>query len=355
MPLMIAISLCMIVKNEERKLANCLDSVLDYIDEIIIADTGSTDKTKGIARRYTDKLYDYKWNNNFSEARNYAISKAHNEYILVLDGDEIIESIDMNLIERLINQKPKQIGRLLCINEYNRKGIDYKYKERVSRLFSKNYFKYEGMIHEQLEPYDNCIVETYNAPIKIIHSGYGGTLEERKNKALRNINLLKQALKKQPNDPYILYQLGKSYYMEEDYVGSCKFLGEALYCDLNPGLEYVQDMIESYGYSLLNTGQYEIALQLLNVYDEFSQSADFIFLIALVLMNNGKYQEAIDEFLKAAKKEVCKMEGVNDYLAFYNIGVIYECLGDINRAKTYYNKCGNYNLAVLRNKILLTS
>ena len=79
-------------------------------------------------------------------------------------------------------------------------------------------------------------------------------------------------------------------------------------------------MIESYGYSLLNTKQYEIAMQLLNVYDEFSGSADFIFMIALVLMNNGRFKEAINEFLKATKKKESKM-GKKDFLTILQIAI----------------------------------
>jgi tetratricopeptide (TPR) repeat protein len=153
-------------------------------------------------------------------------------------------------------------------------------------------------------------------------------------------------LQKNTEDPYILYQLGKSYYMDENYSEACNYFGQALYYDLDIHLEYVQDMVESYGYSLLNTEQYETAMQLLNVYDEFEHSADFIFLIALILMNNGKFQESIEEFLKAAKIQECKMEGVNGYLAYYNIGVLFECLGELTHAKKYYIMCGDYELAL---------
>ena len=78
---MITISLCMIVKNEERILARCLDSVKDLVDEIIIVDTGSADATKRIAAEYTDKIYDFTWIDDFSAARNFAFSKASKEYI----------------------------------------------------------------------------------------------------------------------------------------------------------------------------------------------------------------------------------------------------------------------------------
>ena len=88
---MITISLCMIVKNEEAVLKRCLDSIADLMDEIIIVDTGSTDKTKEIAAQYTDKIYDFEWIQDFSAARNYSFSKATMDYIYVADADEVVD------------------------------------------------------------------------------------------------------------------------------------------------------------------------------------------------------------------------------------------------------------------------
>ena len=89
---MISISLCMIVKNEERVLARCLDSLCELMDEIIIVDTGSTDSTIDIARKYTDKVYNFPWCDDFSAARNFSFSKATKEYIYVADADEVLDS-----------------------------------------------------------------------------------------------------------------------------------------------------------------------------------------------------------------------------------------------------------------------
>lgn len=87
---MIKISLCMIVKDEEKILARCLDSIADLMDEIIIVDTGSTDRTKEIAAGYTDKIYDFTWIDDFSAARNFSFSKATSDYIYTADADEVL-------------------------------------------------------------------------------------------------------------------------------------------------------------------------------------------------------------------------------------------------------------------------
>ena len=97
---MITVSLCMIVKNEEQILQRCLDSLAGLMDEIIIVDTGSTDATKEIAAKYTDKVYDFVWIDDFSAARNFAFSKAGMEYIYSADADEMpLINLDLSFVQ----------------------------------------------------------------------------------------------------------------------------------------------------------------------------------------------------------------------------------------------------------------
>ena len=103
------ISLCMIVKNEEDVLNNCLSTVYDLVDEIIIVDTGSTDKTKEIASKYTNKIYDFKWVDDFAKARNFSFEKATKDYILWLDADDIILEEDR---QKFKNFKPTIDGTI---------------------------------------------------------------------------------------------------------------------------------------------------------------------------------------------------------------------------------------------------
>ena len=342
------ISICMIVKDSQALLADCLRPLMSLGYELIIVDTGSTDKTKQVAKQYTNKVYDYDWQDDFSAARNYSISKASNDYVLIIDSDELVDNIDKDKLERLIKDNPDGIGRLLIKDSFTRNGEKLIARSRLGRLFPKSLYRYKGRIHEQPRPIGDLEAYFYDIPIELDHRGYDGNLEQRKKKTNRNIALLLNHLKEEGDDPYILYQLGKAYYMQEDYTAACSWFAKALYFDLDPRLEYVQDMVESYGYALINSQQYESALQLLGVYDEFAVSADFVYLMGLIYMNNAMFTEALGEFAKATDMKVYKMEGVTSYRAYYNIGVIYECLGSVDKARIFYNRCGNYEPALAR-------
>lgn len=165
---MITISLCMIVKNEERILARCLDSVADLMDEIIIVDTGSTDRTKEIASRYTDKIYDFQWIHDFSAARNFAFSKANMEYIYSADADEVLSEENRErfrilkevLLPEIEIVQMKYGNQLQFGTVYN---FDEEYRPKLFKR--KRDFVWEEPIHEtvRLEPvvFDSDIVITH--------------------------------------------------------------------------------------------------------------------------------------------------------------------------------------------------
>jgi glycosyltransferase involved in cell wall biosynthesis len=336
------ISICIIVKNDQENLKYCLERVKAFPYEIIVVDTGSTDQTIQIASEYTDQVYKFAWCNDFSAARNYAIGRANNRYVLMIDSDEFVMMLDQLLLEALIIEHPNQVGRIHRYNIFTRNQTEFTGHEYVNRLFDKELFEYTGKIHEQIVAKQELSYETYLLPIDVRHSGYDGTFEERKRKADRNINLLLNMLEENPQDTYILYQLGKSYYFQEEFQKAVDYFSKALEYDLDPRLEYVIDMIESYGYALVNAGYRTKALGLEVVYQEFEASADFVYMMGFVYMENAQFEEAIAQYLKATTYNECKVEGVNSYLAYYNVGVIYECLGNQAEALLCYEKCGEY-------------
>lgn len=165
---MITISLCMIVKNEEKVLARCLDSLKGLMDEIIIVDTGSWDKTKEIAAKYTDKIYDFEWVDDFAAARNFAFSKAGMEYIYSADADEILSEENR---QRFMTLKKTLLPEIEIVQmKYGNQlefGTVYNFDEEYRpKLFKRlRTFVWEEPIHEavRLTPvvFDSEIVITH--------------------------------------------------------------------------------------------------------------------------------------------------------------------------------------------------
>ena len=144
------ISLCMIVRNEEKVLARCLESVRGCVDEIVIVDTGSSDATKEIAARYTDRIYDFEWIDDFSAARNYAFEQATGDYLLWLDADDVLLPADAAALRRY---KDEQLaGCDVVMLRYNTafdelgRPTFFFYRERLIRRTLPH--RWVGRVHE---------------------------------------------------------------------------------------------------------------------------------------------------------------------------------------------------------------
>lgn len=165
---MATISICMIVKNEEAVLARCLDSLQGLYEELIIVDTGSDDKTKEVAFRYTDKVYDFAWTGSFSEARNFSFSKAGCEYIYAADADEVIDEENrrrfLALKEALLPEV--EIVQMYYGNQLSQNSIYNFDRELRPKLYKRQRdFVWQEPIHEavRLQPvvFDSDIVITH--------------------------------------------------------------------------------------------------------------------------------------------------------------------------------------------------
>ncbi|WP_226584066.1 glycosyltransferase [Halobacillus litoralis] len=153
------ISLCMIVKNEEEVLAECLKSVKEICDEIIIVDTGSTDNTKKIASKFTEKILDFEWIDDFSAARNYSFSQATMDFILWLDADDILHPDEQKKFKNLKVSLDDSVDAvsmkyIVSRDEYGNTSFHYRRNRIVKR---SNHFKWIGAVHEYLEVRGNIL------------------------------------------------------------------------------------------------------------------------------------------------------------------------------------------------------
>lgn len=186
---MITLSICLIVKNEEKNIRNCLDSVKDFADEIIVVDTGSTDNTIDICKGYTDKVYKIWWQDDFSKARNYSFKKAKSDYIMWLDADDIITAENIEKIKALKTTLPKGVDIVLMkyITSVFSSGEPrfYFYRERIIRNSPK--FRWQGFVHEYISVLGNIVYEN----ISIFHNKAEG-----QKYSTRNLKIYEKAKKK---------------------------------------------------------------------------------------------------------------------------------------------------------------
>lgn len=214
------ISLCMIVKNEENVIGRCLDCVQDIVDEIIVVDTGSTDSTKEIIKKYGAKLYDFPWINDFSAARNFAFSKATGIYILWLDADDVLLETDREKFRMLKNNLDPSIDSVtmhyhLAADEKGNITSSLRRNRLVKRA---NHFKWIGAVHEYLQV-GGCIL---NSDIAITHCAISHDSD-------RNLSIYTERITKgeefSPRDLYYyaneLYEHGRH---EEAIIFYQKFL-----------------------------------------------------------------------------------------------------------------------------------
>jgi glycosyltransferase involved in cell wall biosynthesis/Tfp pilus assembly protein PilF len=211
------ISVSMIVKNEEKMLPDCLESIKDIADEIIIVDTGSSDRTKEIANVYNAKLFDFKWIDDFSAARNHALKHCSGDWILYLDADERLEESSKEELLKVIRTQDNNIGGFICIIQSSHMRLDGSpelHRGGYPRLF-KNFgypsIHFKGRVHEQITPSIIALNKVFVlTDIKIRHLGYNQPREIMEEKIKRNYKMLLAHIKDEPTYGYAWYQLGQT-------------------------------------------------------------------------------------------------------------------------------------------------
>jgi len=167
-----SISLCIIVKDEEKLIKNCLNSVKNIYDEIIVIDTGSKDKTINIAKKFGAEIYEFEWNDNFSDARNFSLQKATKDWILIMDADETMSKNDCVKIKNLTNNKDEFMGYSFIQRTYTNTKKSLKFNYATNDFYDES-FPFLGWTHRgitRLFRNDNRIRFTYPVHETIIES-----------------------------------------------------------------------------------------------------------------------------------------------------------------------------------------
>ncbi len=210
------LSVCLIVKDEQKFISDCIEKVLPFADEIVVVDTGSTDDTKEILKKYDCKVYDYTWCNDFSKARNYSTEMASNDWVLILDADEHVSSFDKDAINKFINNKSNinRVGKIAVKSYFGDSIANFK-THMLARLYNRTVFHFEMPIHETIVPISKTtkisMSNVYaDLPIEVQHYGYLTEVNDEKQKDLRNMILLEKHLETN-FDGFLVQQLACCY------------------------------------------------------------------------------------------------------------------------------------------------
>ena len=345
---MVKLSLCMIVRDEESVLARCLTAVADQVDEICIVDTGSTDATRDIARQFGAKLIELPWTDDFSAARNASLELATGDWILVLDADEEVSFPNTraaltSFAEQFEGHEPAA-GRIWIIDRDASAPSDSG-RSLITRFFPRSAKpRYVGRVHEQVT-FDGQVPPSADTGVEVLHTGYGAEVVDRKDKIARNARMLEESIAEDGADPYLHYQLGRTYLLAGDHETALEAFTNAIEL-VETDAPWLAHLFESTGYTLRALDQSAEALKLLRqVSGAFRERADTCFLEALLALDVGELEAAELGFQRCLALDSPSPPHGGPFSRLsstvapaFNLAVLREVLGMTSEAREYYER-----------------
>lgn len=332
-------SLCMIVRNEEKVLARCLDSVEKLFDEIIICDTGSNDSTKEIAAEYTKNIYDFEWCDDFSAARNFAFSKATKDYIVWLDADDIINNENLDKLLSLKKHLSSNVDIVMlpyvtAFDENDKPAFSF-YRERIIK--NNTLYHWQGRVHEAISVFGNIIYDD----AAIYHKSVKETYSKR--------NLL--IYEKMIEENEILTPRDTFYYARELYYHGQHSKCRPLLKNFLKSNGWIENKIEAckiLAYSYLSDGNETQAIHALTDSFEFDvPRAEICCELGYIFKNKNETEKAIFWF-KTALQTQPKQNGAfisidsSNFIPAIELAVCYDRLKDYSTANYYNELAGKY-------------
>lgn len=343
------INLVMIVKNEERSLGKCLKEAAPLVDDIVIADTGSEDKTKEIARSMGALVWDYSWDDDFAAARNFALAHSDGDWNLVLDADEVLHSCDRSTLEQAVCRISKKhgqrwIGALIRYDAYHNGGETGISAAPLPRLLPKG-VGYTGIIHEQ----PDTDFPFFTVPLEADHDGY-----LYQDKGERNLPYLETAVRRYPEDAYYKFQMAATLRNMKRLHDSLNWF-QAFYNAVPDQAGYRAEGVLLYLYTLLDLDTPSALAEAKAILGReehlLGKRADFCFLRGLFYMKlilsdteaNIKLLPEIEaSYMKCLSigehPELGGVVGTGSFRAAYNLGLWYEVSGQSGEAGKYYRQ-----------------
>ncbi|MBC1754198.1 tetratricopeptide repeat-containing glycosyltransferase family 2 protein [Listeria seeligeri] len=338
------ISICMIVKNEAHILRQSLASFRKFTEEIIIVDTGSTDETKKIAKEFTDFVYDFEWTGNFSDARNFAATKATGKWIMAIDADECLEEESYLKFKKQLKLQNESIYMAQIISFTGEKGR-VTTTNHMPRIYKNDgTICFRGVIHEQLEAVDKHSIEAGIADVKIYHYGYMSEIVEKQGKSNRNLRLLEKEVKNNKDSGFVHFNIGQEMNRLGKNKEALKEFSEAF--RLRDDNQYIWAKLSAYHIAdlLEQEKRYEESLAIIeeariiwpNV-PEFPLKKANILYLSHQLEDAKEIYQSLLETTTIDYQSIVLYEATN-FIPHKMLGHIYLEEKDYTRAMTYFSK-----------------
>jgi tetratricopeptide (TPR) repeat protein len=353
----LTISAVLIVRDEEKTLASCLTSLRGVVDEIVVVDTGSQDRTIEVARCFTEVIDHFTWVDDFSAARNYALERAHGDYVLSIDADQEILERDKargHLDAFMRAHPPEVVGTVQIHSPFYLGGKPQQEIEVAHRFFVRGCYRYEGSIHEQLVPVSGK-KEAAPTGVRLFHTGYTHAPSSPENKAHRNKRMLCKELEKHPHDEYYLYQLGRSHFSLEEFEQAVGAFERALNAiDFTRGepprgrtgasiaAPVLTDLLALAAYAYVNVAALGRARTLLETHQDLGHvgtfNADFSHALGYVYLMSGDVARSRQAYLKslAFGPDTELVRGTGSFASHYHLGLLSEADGDLPSAMNHF-------------------
>ncbi|MCD7947960.1 MAG: glycosyltransferase [Oscillospiraceae bacterium] len=337
------ISLCMIVKNEENNLERCLASIQDFVSQMVIVNTGSTDKTTSIARGFGAQIFDFVWTDHFAQARNFGLEKATGDWILWMDADEEMRMLDYPALQKLMLEAQRDLIHVPMVHYYGQLPADA-YRSHLSasyRLFRNHKgIRFIGSIHEHLDLNGIEIPELCNdSPLSILHYGYLDSEIAMKDKGNRNLQLLLKEQKTDAQNPWLNYHIACEYCRLGKYSEGFQECNTAITCFLEKNL-LPSSLVYKLKYDILiTTGNTQNAWpgieKAIALYPDY---VDLHYYKGIILYMSKQYNMAAEAFeyclmLGEENPQYLILRGAGSYYALYYLGVCYRAQNKNELAK----------------------
>jgi glycosyltransferase involved in cell wall biosynthesis len=334
----------MIVKNEENFIEDCLENAFQLVDNAVVVDTGSTDRTKEIIKKFGEKVtvIDYEWKNDFSDARNKSLKYADGDWILVLDADEKIVCSTEKLLEFLRHTKYDGLNiPLINILDEN----EYQNSFAYMRLFKNKGYKYYRAIHEQLDVDKSKLEYLSKGIIEIIHYGYNKENINKKDKIKRNLNILLGELEKNPQDSFINYHVASTYASNGEYGKALEFYIRSYELGLKCGFgDYYYILVKKMCQCIYLLGDYNLCIQFAKnilLDSKLNNFVDLYYIIAECYLKLKQYIEAKKYTEKCMeigeRNDYPTVVGRGSFLAQELLEEIFKKIGEKNENNTMYD------------------